>query len=331
MSNSFTGMSLIPSPFMHIIEPVLNLRLLGLMCIFLALENRGPSQTLLASDNADNSAYAPQPNHNWPPINGGFGYGPWTPLGGTSGGGTYMAGIGIDNRQVEGNWSFALYGGGGSYAISRPLTNSIVRGTFQILTRFDVDGTGTNLLSLRVGNNASSFRAGELISFGILVDNELSWTDGCGWHGLNSGNALGGVFSWSITFDTSAGTFSGYVTNLAGFFGRSFAGNLQSSAASVGSFAVLNSDPGNGNNFIFDVPVFTNAAGPQVADIGVRVYDGTSTIKITTEPYGTLTSPFRINKNGTNYGVLLVPTTDPKASRIRIQTASGTKAFETLP
>jgi hypothetical protein len=47
----------------------------------------------VAQDNADFPAYAPQPNHNWSPINGGFGYNTWTILGGAGGGGTYMEGI----------------------------------------------------------------------------------------------------------------------------------------------------------------------------------------------------------------------------------------------
>src|SRR5262249_28876223 len=87
-----------------------------------------------ALDNADNAAYAPQPNHNWSVINGGFGYGTWTPLADTGGGGTYMDGIGVNGRQVEGNFSFALYAGGGTYDISRPLTTSMATGEFDILT-----------------------------------------------------------------------------------------------------------------------------------------------------------------------------------------------------
>lgn len=65
-------------------------------------------------------------------------------------------------------------------------------------------------------------------------------------------------------------------------------------------------------------------------DIGLRAYDGTSTVKIGAEP-GALTSPFRIRKNGINYGLILVETNDPSASKFRLQTAAGIKALLKLP
>jgi hypothetical protein len=85
----------------------------------LALANSGAAQAAVASDNANDPAYAPQPNPSWSSVNGGTGYGAWTPLGGIHGGGTYMEGAGVNNSQVEGNYSFALYAGNGSYAARR--------------------------------------------------------------------------------------------------------------------------------------------------------------------------------------------------------------------
>src|ERR1022692_1992844 len=124
---------------------------------------------VVAQDNADFPQYAPQPTHNWTPINGGFGYNTWTPLADTGGGGTYMEGVGVNGRQVEGNYSFALYAGGGSYDISRQLTSPITGvGEFDILTRFDVAGVGPNLVNIRAGNNTAAFSGGELLSFGIV-------------------------------------------------------------------------------------------------------------------------------------------------------------------
>jgi len=64
-----------------------------------------------------------------------------------------------------------------------------------------------------------------------------------------------------------------------------------------------------------------------VIDCGLRVFDGTSIIAIACEPTGTLTSPLRIRKGGTTYGIILVPVTDANASKIRIQTSSGIKAL----
>ena len=66
-----------------------------------------------------------------------------------------------------------------------------------------------------------------------------------------------------------------------------------------------------------------------VMDIGLRAFDGLATNKIAGE-YPTV-SPMQIRKNGTNYGVLLVPTNSPYASKFRIQTTSGTMAMQKLP
>lgn len=65
-------------------------------------------------------------------------------------------------------------------------------------------------------------------------------------------------------------------------------------------------------------------------DIGLRAFDGTATIKLACEA-GSPASPLRIAKNGTTYGILLVATNAPNASKIRIPTASGVKAVMKLP
>lgn len=69
-------------------------------------------------------------------------------------------------------------------------------------------------------------------------------------------------------------------------------------------------------------------------DIGLRIYDGLAALKIAVEAPGTggqTVSALRVNKGGTNYGILLIPTNWPDASRIRIQTSTGTKAWRKLP
>ena len=65
-------------------------------------------------------------------------------------------------------------------------------------------------------------------------------------------------------------------------------------------------------------------------DCGLRAYDGTKVITIACEPTGTLTSPLRIRKGSTTYGIVLVDTTDSNASKIRIKTSSGIKALRKL-
>lgn len=62
-------------------------------------------------------------------------------------------------------------------------------------------------------------------------------------------------------------------------------------------------------------------------DIGLRLFDGSQTIKIAIEPTGTLTSPLRIAKNGIVYGIALVDISDPRASKMRVKTSSGIKAI----
>jgi hypothetical protein len=227
---------------------------------------------IVASDNADNVQYAPQPNHNWSIVNGGFGYGLWTPLADQAGGGTYMEGVGVNNRQVEGNFSFALYAGGGGFDISRPLVNPITGiGEFDIITRFDVaDTPGSSLVNIRAGNNTAGFGAGELLSFGIVNGNNLSYTDGTGFHPLPSGEARGSVWSWNVDFNAGAGTYSASVTNLGGGFAAFFNGSLEPNGNNVGSFAVLNSSTGNNQNVIFDVPTFSIIPEPSaVALLGL--------------------------------------------------------------
>jgi hypothetical protein len=233
------------------------------LALMLVLAVSSAQAQVVALDNADFPAYAPQPNHNWSPLNGGFGYNTWTALGGISGGGTYMEGVGVNNRQVEGNFSFALYSGSGGFAISRPLTTSLSAGEFDIITRFDIAASpGGGLVNLRSGNNTTDFGSGELLSFGIINGNELSYTDGSGFHALPSGEARGSVWAWDVNFDAAAGVYSGSVTNLGGGFAAFFNGGLEANGTSTGSFAVLNSSTGNNQNVIFDVASFTVVPEP---------------------------------------------------------------------
>ncbi len=217
------------------------------------------SQAQVAYDNA--SLYPNNPDHSWPGNNGGYGYNLCTPLGGISGGGTYMEGVGVNGRQVDGSYSFALYAGGSTgsgsgYAISRPLASSVTSGTFSIITRFDLAGSGPNLVNLRAGNNTSSFGSGELLSFGIVNGSELSYTDSTGLHTISSGEARGGVWDWTVNFDAAAGSYSLSVAQNGGGFSDTVNGSLEASGTSVGSFGVINSSSGNGQNLIFDSPEF---------------------------------------------------------------------------
>jgi hypothetical protein len=223
----------------------------------------------VAFDNADLPDYAPQPNHNWSVINGGFGYGLWTAQTDTAGGGTFMEGVGVNGRQTDGNFSFALYSGSGGFDISRPLTTALTAGTFSIDTRFDIAGSGPNVVSIRTGNSLAGYASGSLLSFGIVNDNQLSYTDSTGLHELGSGEARGDVWDWTVNFDAAAGTYSLSVANAAGGFSTTVTGNLEASATTVGSFAVINSSTGGNQNVIFDSPEFVVPEPSTLALIGM--------------------------------------------------------------
>jgi hypothetical protein len=232
-----------------------------------------PAQTI-AYDNA--SLYPGNPDHGWPSFNGGTGYNLWTPLTDTGGGGTFMEGVSVNNRQVDGSYSFALYSGSGSYDISRPLTTATSSGDFSILTRFDNAGAGPNLVNIRSGNTTTSFGAGELLSFGIVNGNELSYTDGSGFHLLASGEARGSVWDWNVDFNAALGSYSGSVTNLGGGYATTFSGTLEESGTTMGSFAVINSSTGNNQNVIFDNPLIT--AVPEPATVALCGLSGLATL-----------------------------------------------------
>ena len=60
-------------------------------------------------------------------------------------------------------------------------------------------------------------------------------------------------------------------------------------------------------------------------DCGLRAQGVSETVTIDCEDPPV--SPLRVQKGGTTYGIGVVDTTDPNASRIRVQTPSGVKAL----
>jgi len=122
-------------------------------------------------------------------------------------------------------------------------------------------------VNLRAGNNLASFGAGELFSFGLVNNNQLSYTDGSGFHTLASGEARGSVWAWTLDFNAGAGTYSGSVTNLGGGFAALFSGSLEASGTTVGSFGVINSSPGGNQNVIFDTPTFSVVPEPSTVSL----------------------------------------------------------------
>jgi hypothetical protein len=83
--------------------------------------------------------------------------------------------------------------------------------------------------------------------------------------------------------------------------------------------------------YVADGENHTIRKGVPAIDAGLRAYDGTVVIKLALETSDQPTSPVRISKGTANYGIVLVPTDSPDASKFRIQTSSGTKALRKLP
>lgn len=81
-------------------------------------------------------------------------------------------------------------------------------------------------------------------------------------------------------------------------------------------------------HYLYELRAFGPAA-PSFQDIGLRMQAPSGTVLIAAE-IGTPTSPLRIAKNGVIYGIVLVDTSDPDASSIRIQTNSGIKALRKI-
>ena len=106
--------------------------------------------------------------------------------------------------------------------------------------------------------------------------------------------------------------------------------SFTSSTQNVWTVVFSSEPPGAGNPTYGKFDNFSWSVGPPTSDIGLRAYDGMGTVKIACE-VGTATSPLRISKNGTTYGILLVATNDTTASKIRIPTSSGVKAVMKLP
>ncbi len=71
---------------------------------------------------------------------------------------------------------------------------------------------------------------------------------------------------------------------------------------------------------------------PTGIDIGLRIFSGGGVVKLAAEPFGTITSPLRIARDGVVYGLMLVSTSDvTNASGVRVNTKNGVMAVKKLP
>jgi hypothetical protein len=122
----------------------------------------------------------------------------------------------------------------------------------------------------------------------------------------------------------------GIVRALAGLWRISGSADGTGTAARFGGPYGLAVDSA-GILYVADGENHTIRKGVPAIDAGLRAYDGTAVIKLALETSDQPTSPMRISKGAANYGIVLVPTDSPDASKFRIQTSSGTKALRKLP
>ncbi len=150
------------------------------------------------------------------------------------------------------------------------------------------------------------------------------------------------VFSWTFS-DVDMGDASGdwqtaYQIIIGPTPGSSTAwdsGKL-SSLASSGSYAGTELAPNTTWYWSvrtwdkYDLAGSYSASGTfTILDIGLRIYDGTSVIRVAAD-YVNPTYKLRIYKNGVTYGIILVDPSDPEASKVRIQTPAGIKAYKRM-
>ncbi|MCK9614188.1 MAG: hypothetical protein M0R48_01640 [Candidatus Omnitrophica bacterium] len=76
--------------------------------------------------------------------------------------------------------------------------------------------------------------------------------------------------------------------------------------------------------FLFICVASTIRAATMVTqDIGLRLRDGVENVPMAVQPVAASTSPLRIYKNGTIYGIKLVPINHPAATKVHIKLPSG--------
>lgn len=168
---------------------------------------------------------------------------------------------------------------------------------------------------------------------------EMGHNMGCGHHKLQLTEPGPGLFSYSAGWrwiGNDSGKYCSVMTYSAGSY---FAdGQTHTSVAYFSNPDIMYKGAATGNSTDGDnartiretkfaiAGYRTGTSVPAYIDIGLRLYDGTQIVSIACEK-GTPTSPLRISKNGTTYGIVLVDPGDAYASGIIIQTSSGRKAL----
>jgi glycosidase len=184
----------------------------------------------------------------------GSGLGPASYLEG-SGGGIYLANSATGGRQIDGLNSFAIYAGTGGQALARAISAPRQNGTVMLSARFDVSNTtGTTAFNLKSGIGAS-FRANELLAFGLAPanGNTMIFVRGSNDKTINLGSEIrGAIIDFSLNYDSPSGTYQlgAKFRGSANF--TTVSGNLLASGLNATHLGFANFNSGPSQNLIFD-------------------------------------------------------------------------------
>ncbi|PIR45119.1 MAG: hypothetical protein COV10_01175 [Candidatus Vogelbacteria bacterium CG10_big_fil_rev_8_21_14_0_10_51_16] len=135
---------------------------------------------------------------------------------------------------------------------------------------------------------------------------------------INTGEQT--VLAWSsanVSTCSASGDWSG---------SKSESGNLNVAPSANATYTLSCTGAGGAADDSTTVTVSTPPASSFV-DIGLRIKEAGGVAAVAAEPLGTLTSPLRIAKGGSIYGLRLVSLTDPDALAFRVRVGGEAKAL----
>ncbi len=228
----------------------------------------------------------------------------------------------------SGNCYIVGYYGNANCTFSGTTLNTIGGSSDVFVCKYNTSGT---LQWARRGGSAAGSDAG----YGIAVDGK--------------GNVYAtGYFSNTATFETSSITSAGdldiffaaydasgtllYLKRAGGTtqaWGKGIATDSEGYVYCTGTIWGVVPQVFNFDSYTLNAnrnSCYTGKIDQYFVDIGLRIYDGTTTVPIGCEQ-GTATSRLRIAEGGVVYGIGLVDTTHPSATRIRIKVPEGVRAL----